>query len=107
MNPIKPKKIHEIHTAVSISEKILIDGCSHLALSEETFATLVSDAKSVLGELQINRRYQGSDWTYKMCQFALTSGKDNTMLANWGSNLIARWATVSSAGAHGPRYSIY
>ena len=39
MNPIKPKKIHEIYIAVSISEEIFfIDGCSsHLALSERGF----------------------------------------------------------------------
>ena len=63
MNPIKPEVIHKIHTAVSISEDFFLSMAALHArpCPKETFATLVSDAKLVLGELQINRRYQGSD----------------------------------------------
>ena len=63
MNLIKPEVIHEIHTAVSISEEFFL---SMAALHtrpcpKETFATLISDAKLVPRELQLNRIYQGSD----------------------------------------------
>lgn len=36
---------------------------------KETFAKLISDMKLVTGELQINRRYQGSDWDLQDVSF--------------------------------------
>jgi hypothetical protein len=64
MNPIKPKKIHEIYIAVSISEEIFfIDGCSsHLALSERDLRYVNIGYEISHRRIANKPKYQGSDW---------------------------------------------